>query len=54
MRALEPLGIPVTHVWAVDRAAGLLSVDRADGVTCFHPPADPAEQVSVAQDFIGK
>jgi aminoglycoside phosphotransferase (APT) family kinase protein len=52
LRALEPLGIPVAHVWAVDAAAGLLLVDRADGVTWFHPPADPAEQVSVAQDFM--
>jgi aminoglycoside phosphotransferase (APT) family kinase protein len=52
LRALEPLGIPVAHVWAVDGAAGLLLVDRADGITWFHPPADPAEQVSVARDFM--
>src|SRR4051812_33982779 len=52
LRALEPLGIPVAHVWGVDTETGLILVDRADGVAWFHPPADPAEQVSVAKDFI--
>src|ERR1700729_721060 len=36
VRALEPLGIPVPHVWGVDPALGLALVDRADGVTWFH------------------
>jgi len=52
LRALEPLGIPVAHVWAVNPTEGYLLVNRADGVTWFHPPADPAEQVSVARDFM--
>jgi aminoglycoside phosphotransferase (APT) family kinase protein len=52
LRALEPLGIPVVHVWAVEGGRGLLLVDRAEGITWFHPPADPAEQLSVAQDFM--
>jgi aminoglycoside phosphotransferase (APT) family kinase protein len=52
MRALEPVGIPVAHVWDVDAESGLLLLDRADGVTWFHPPADPAEQEAVARDFI--
>lgn len=52
LRALEPLGIPVVHVWAVDAESGRCLVDRAEGVTWFHPPADPDEQASVARDFV--
>lgn len=52
MRALEPLGIPIPHVWAVDPERGLLLVDRVRGTTWFQAPRDPEEQVSVAQDFI--
>jgi aminoglycoside phosphotransferase (APT) family kinase protein len=52
LRALEPLGIPVVHVWAIDSTQGLLLVDRADGVTWFHPPTESAEQISVAQAFM--
>jgi aminoglycoside phosphotransferase len=52
LRALEPLGIPVAHVWGVDPDTGLILVDRADGVAWFHAPADPAEQVAVAKDFM--
>ena len=51
-RALEPLGIPIPHLWGVDADRNVLLVVRARGVTWFHPPADPAEQVSVAQDFM--
>lgn len=52
LRALEPTGIPVAHVWGVEPDTGLLLVDRLDGVTWFHAPADPAEQESVAKDFM--
>jgi aminoglycoside phosphotransferase len=52
LRALEPTGIPVAHVWGVDPEAGRLLVDRVDGTTWFHPPPDPAQQVAVAQDFV--
>jgi aminoglycoside phosphotransferase (APT) family kinase protein len=52
LRALEPVGVPVAHVWAVDTALDALLLDRLPGVTWFHAPADPAEELSVAQDFI--
>jgi aminoglycoside phosphotransferase (APT) family kinase protein len=52
LRALEPVGIPVAHVWAVDEQLDALLLDRLPGVTWFHAPADPAEEVSVAQDFV--
>jgi aminoglycoside phosphotransferase (APT) family kinase protein len=51
-RALEPLGIPIPHVWAVSDERNAFLVDRAPGRTWFHPPADPEEQVAVAKDFI--
>jgi aminoglycoside phosphotransferase (APT) family kinase protein len=51
-RALAPHGIPVPKVWGVDRALDLLLVDRIPGVVWFRPPADPDEQIRVAQDFI--
>lgn len=50
--ALEPLGIPVAHVWGVDLATSRALVDRVRGTTWFHPPADPAEAESVAKDFM--
>src|SRR5215510_4695744 len=50
--AVEQLGVPVAHVWAVDADRGLMLLDRMPGVTWFHPPADPAEQESVARDFV--
>jgi aminoglycoside phosphotransferase (APT) family kinase protein len=50
--ALEPVGIPIPHVWGVDVARNVFLVDRARGITWFHPPADPNEQVQVAQDFM--
>jgi aminoglycoside phosphotransferase (APT) family kinase protein len=52
-RALEPIGIPIPHVWAVDSDLNAFLVDRVRGVTWFHAPADPQEELSVAQDFIG-
>ena len=52
LRAVEPLGIPVPHVWAVDAGRGMLLLDRAEGVTWFQPPRDQAEQESVAKDFV--
>lgn len=51
-RALEPLGIPVPRVWGVDPSLDVLLVDRVHGKVWFHPPADPEEQISVAQDFV--
>jgi aminoglycoside phosphotransferase (APT) family kinase protein len=36
----------------VDSDRGLMLVDLMPGVAWFHPPADPAEQDSVAKDFI--
>src|SRR5205814_2717264 len=51
-RALEATGIPIPHVWGIDGARDLFLVDRATGVTWFHPPSDPVEAESVAQDFI--
>lgn len=51
-RALGAIGVPVPKVWGFDEKHDLLLVDRADGAVWFHPPAEQAEQVSVAQDFI--
>jgi aminoglycoside phosphotransferase (APT) family kinase protein len=51
-RALRPLGIPVPKVWGVDATLDVLLVDRIPGSVWFQAPADPAEQLSVAQDFI--
>jgi aminoglycoside phosphotransferase (APT) family kinase protein len=52
LRALEPLGVTVAHVWGVDPDAGLLLVDRAGGIAWFQAPRDPDEQLSVAKDFV--
>ncbi len=51
-RALEGTGIPIPHVWGVDTSRNAFLVDRIPGTTWFHAPRDPAQQVSVAQDFI--
>jgi aminoglycoside phosphotransferase (APT) family kinase protein len=51
-RALEPLGIPIPHVWAVDEDLDGFLVDRARGQVWFRPPADPAIATLVAQDFM--
>ena len=51
-RALRPHGIPVPTVWGVDKDLDLLLVDRIPGTVWFHPPADPDEQLQVAQDFV--
>lgn len=51
-RALEDAGIPIPRVWGFDAEQRLLLVDRVPGVTWMHPPADPAVQLSVAQDFM--
>jgi aminoglycoside phosphotransferase (APT) family kinase protein len=51
-RALRPLGVPVPKVWGVDAALDVLLVDRIPGSVWFQAPSDPAEQVSVAQDFV--
>ena len=51
-RALEPLGIPIPHVWGVDEDLDVFLVDRADGQVWFRPPSDPAVAVAVAQDFM--
>ncbi len=40
-RALEPLGIPIPHVWGVDEDLDVFLVDRADGQVWFRPPRDP-------------
>jgi aminoglycoside phosphotransferase (APT) family kinase protein len=53
-RALEPLGVPIPHVWGVSEQHNALLVDRAKGQTWFHPPSDPAQQVLIAQDFIAQ
>jgi aminoglycoside phosphotransferase (APT) family kinase protein len=52
LRALEPIGIPVAHVWGVDPEVDALLLERLPGVTWYQAPRDPAEEVSVAQDFI--
>jgi aminoglycoside phosphotransferase (APT) family kinase protein len=51
-RALEPLGIPIPHVWGVDEDLDVLLVDRAHGNVWFRPPRDPEVAVAVAQDFM--
>jgi aminoglycoside phosphotransferase (APT) family kinase protein len=51
-RALEPLGIPIPHVWGVDEALDVFLVDRAPGEVWFRPPRDPAVASAVAQDFM--
>jgi aminoglycoside phosphotransferase (APT) family kinase protein len=51
-RALEPLGIPIPHVWGVDEDLDVFLVDRADGQVWFRPPSDPDVAVAVAQDFM--
>jgi aminoglycoside phosphotransferase (APT) family kinase protein len=52
-RALEPLGIPIPHVWGVDEGRDVFLVDRAPGRTWMQPPRDPDEAESVAKDFMG-
>ena len=51
-RALEPLGIPIPHVWGVDEAQDFFLVDRAEGQAWFQAPRDPAVALAVAQDFM--
>jgi aminoglycoside phosphotransferase (APT) family kinase protein len=51
-RALEPLGIPIPHVWGVDEDLDVFLVDRADGQVWFRPPRDPEQALAVAQDFM--
>ena len=51
-RALEPLGIPIPHVWGVDESRDVFLVDRAPGTVWFRPPTDPDVAVAVAQDFM--
>jgi aminoglycoside phosphotransferase (APT) family kinase protein len=51
-RALEPLGIPIPHVWGVDEELDVFLVARAPGVTWFQAPRDPATAIAVAQDFM--
>jgi len=51
-RALEPLGIPIPHVWGVDESLDVFLVDRAPGQTWFQAPRDAAVAVAVAQDFM--
>lgn len=51
-RALEPLGIPIPHVWGVDEDRDVFLVDRAPGCTWMQPPRDPDEALSVARDFM--
>ena len=51
-RALEPLGIPIPHVWGVDEDLDVFLVDRAEGQVWFRPPRDPEQAVAVAQDFM--
>ncbi len=51
-RALEPLGIPIPHVWGVDEDLDVFLVDRAPGHVWFRPPSDPAVATAVAQDFM--
>jgi aminoglycoside phosphotransferase (APT) family kinase protein len=51
-RALEPLGIPIPHVWGVDEDLDVFLVDRAEGQVWFRPPRDPEIALAVAQDFM--
>ncbi len=50
--ALEPIGVPVPHVWALDRTRDALLVGRVPGAVWFQPPRDANEQEAVARDFI--
>jgi hypothetical protein len=50
--ALEPLGIPIPHVWGVDEGLDVFLVDRAEGQVWFRPPRDDDVAVGVAQDFM--
>ncbi|MGD9797312.1 MAG: phosphotransferase [Acidimicrobiia bacterium] len=52
VKALEPLGLPVPRLWAVDVERGWALVGRAEGTTWFQPPRDPAEAEAVARDFM--
>jgi aminoglycoside phosphotransferase len=52
-RALEPLGIPIPHVWGVDEDLDVFLVDRAPGHVWFRPPGDPVVAEAVAHDFMG-
>lgn len=51
-RALEPLGIPIPHVWGVDEQRDVFLVDRASGQAWFQAPRDPVEALDVAKDFM--
>jgi aminoglycoside phosphotransferase (APT) family kinase protein len=51
-RALEPVGIPIPHVWGVDEALDVFLVERAEGQVWFRPPRDDAIALAVAQDFM--
>ncbi len=50
-RALHP-HIPVPRPWGINEGLGGFLVDRVPGIAWMHPPANPAEQLSVARDFI--
>jgi aminoglycoside phosphotransferase (APT) family kinase protein len=52
LRALEPVGVPVPHVWGTDRDLDVLLVDRVPGGVWFQAPRDPAEAEAIAQDFM--
>ncbi len=49
--ALHP-HIPVPKAWGINEELGGFLVDRVPGVAWMPPPAEPEEQLSVAQDFI--
>ena len=51
-RALEPLGIPIPHVWGVDEVADVFLVNRARGHAWFQPPRGPQQALSIAQEFM--
>ncbi len=52
-RALEPLGIPIPHVWGVDEDLDVFLVDRArQARSGSGRPRDPELAVAVAQDFM--
>jgi aminoglycoside phosphotransferase (APT) family kinase protein len=51
-RALEPIGVPIPHVWGVDSELDLFLVDRAPGQVWFREPRDPEQAVAVASDFM--
>ncbi|MHB8463986.1 MAG: phosphotransferase family protein [Acidimicrobiales bacterium] len=52
LRALEPIGIPVPHVWATDQQLDAMLVDRVPGEVWFHPPREAADREAVAKDFV--